>query len=195
MYVHMNLNYPQIIKAIDWLEKDNGEGILFKEDHCPFRDIFQARLDRMTREMEKNENFKSNFSIISAIAGELGNNAFDHNLGKWRDQPGIYFVFDLEQKFFVIADRGQGILASLKRVRKDLETEREALQVAFTESISGRAPEQRGNGLKFVKKIIEENHWKLYFHSGNGRLEINNGYECGIDVEKKLSGVLAVIYF
>jgi len=49
----------------------------------------------------------------------------------------------------VLADRGQGVLTTLKRVRRELTNSSEAIRVAFTETISGRYPETRGNGLKF----------------------------------------------
>ena len=34
--------------------------------------------------------FEMLFSVIIAITGEIGNNSFDHNLGKWPDTPGIF---------------------------------------------------------------------------------------------------------
>ena len=33
--------------------------------------------------------------LIVAVAGEIGNNSFDHNLGKWPDSPGVFFGFDV----------------------------------------------------------------------------------------------------
>jgi len=53
-----------------------------------------------------------------------------------------------------IADRGQGIFQSLVKVHPELADEQAALHAAFETIISGRAPEQRGNGLKFVKKSL-----------------------------------------
>ena len=69
-----------------------------------------------------------------------------------------------------MADRGLGILATLKRVRPTLNTDEEALTVAFTEVISGRSPESRGNGLKFVRKIVSENPIGLVFRTGDAEL-------------------------
>jgi len=34
----------------------------------------------------------------------------------------------------------------------ELSTDEEAVRTAFTKVVSGRAPESRGNGLKFVRK-------------------------------------------
>ncbi|MBI2340335.1 MAG: hypothetical protein HYU99_08235 [Deltaproteobacteria bacterium] len=71
--------------------------------------------------------------------------------------------------WIVIADRGQGILSSLKRVLPSLKDDQEALETAFEKKLSGRAPEKRGNGLKFVRGVIHGNSSKgLLFLSGNG---------------------------
>src|SRR2546430_1482430 len=53
-----------------------------------------------------------------------------------------------------VADRGQGIYRSLARVDPALRDEQSALLAAFEKNISGRAPEKRGNGLKYVRNII-----------------------------------------
>ena len=42
-----------------------------------------------------------------------------------------------------------------------------SLRIAFTEVISGRAPEARGNGLKFVKNVVLDNSFELEFTSGS----------------------------
>jgi len=39
----------------------------------------------------------------------------------------------------------------------------EAVETAFTKRISGRLSEQRGNGLKFVRNVIETRGWSLEF--------------------------------
>jgi hypothetical protein len=56
-----------------------------------------------------------------------------------------------------LADRGQGIFQSLARVHPGITDEEEALKAAFEKVISGRAPEQRGNGLKFVRSVLSLN--------------------------------------
>lgn len=185
---------PRIQKAFDWLTRESGEGFLLSDEHCPTRDIFQARLDRLSREMESSKNFKELYYLIVAVVGEIGNNAFDHNLGSWKDEKGIYFVYDIDKHFVVIADRGQGLLATLIRIRPELQTENQAIKIAFTEKISGRAPEQRGNGLKFVESVVRNNNFKIDFYSGDGAYIINNGLRKN-KARQNLRGVLAVIYF
>lgn len=132
---------------------------------------FQARLSHLENLMQKIPALEKYFSLISSIVGEIGNNSFDHNLGSWPDIRGIFFAYDLNKKQIALADRGQGILTTLKRVRPTLMNDNEALLTAFTEKISGRAPENRGNGLKYVKKVLidvkKNMPLKLYFQSGN----------------------------
>lgn len=190
----MTLTETCLQKAFQWLLEQNGEGFLTTEEHCPTRDLFQTRLDQMFRKMENFSPVLKNYSLLAAIIGEIGNNSFDHNLGLWKDEKGIYFTYNFPEKFILIADRGQGVLATLKRVRPELKSEVEAIRIAFTERISGRAPEQRGNGLKFVEKVVRENNWKLYFYSGDGMFFLNKKLLEGTE-KQKFKGVLSILYF
>ncbi len=181
-------------KAFDWLEKEHGENFLLAEEYCQTRDVFAARLGRLSQEIEKRESLKEIHALLVAIVGEIGNNAFDHNLGSWHDIPGVCFVYDLEKRFVIIADRGQGLLATLKRVAPELVTENQAIELAFTKVISGRAPERRGNGLKFVELVVRKYNLKMYFYSNNGMYIVNQGLHAGI-AREGLKGVLAIINF
>lgn len=164
--------------------------------YCKTRDIFQARLERLQSELlEDTDNTSS--SLISAIAGEIGNNSFDHNLGNWPDILGIYFSYSLTEKRIILADRGLGILFTLKKVIPELISHKEALKVAFTETVSGRAPESRGNGLKFVRNIVVQNPIKLTFQTGDAFLELEQDKQ-DFEVEistKPIRGCLAVIEY
>ncbi|OGJ52841.1 hypothetical protein A2483_05010 [Candidatus Peregrinibacteria bacterium RIFOXYC2_FULL_33_13] len=78
----------------------------------------------------------------------------------------------------------------------ELKNDQEALQIAFTRYISARAPEDRGNGLKFVKDIILSNPIKLLFYSGQILLEIDKN--SGLKFKKnkiKFPGCLAIINY
>lgn len=144
----------------------------FEPEHdvyCQTRDLFQARLEKLQSELGRRLSVGS-VSLITAVAGEIGNNSFDHNLGNWPDIPGIFFTLDFRNSKIILADRGQGILATLKRVRPELNNSSTALKVAFTETISGRHPEARGNGLKFVRSVIIENPFTLNFRTGDAYL-------------------------
>ncbi|MBI4374091.1 MAG: hypothetical protein HY542_04355 [Deltaproteobacteria bacterium] len=138
---------------------------------CSTRDLFQARLDTMYRELVARSIGESEAALLTAVTGEIGNNCYDHNLGQWRDIHGCWFQHGSEGKtrWVVIADRGQGVFSSLKRVLPELQSDQEALEVAFRRQISGRSPERRGNGLKFVRSVINGNSPRgLLFRSGEG---------------------------
>lgn len=160
--------------ATDWIS--SGEEIP-AHFYCRDSSIFQARLSKMQDQLGaiNDEGIKKFFPLVVAVAGEIGDNSFSHNLGTWPDVPGIFFGYDLNKRQVVLADRGQGILQTLKRVRTELIDDKQALKVAFTEIVSGRAPEERGNGLKFVKQVVTKSLLGLYFHTGSAQLELSRG--------------------
>lgn len=165
--------------------------------YCETSDIFYARLQRLERELQKIHGLENIFPLVVAIAGEIGNNSYNHNIGNWPDMPGIFFGYNIQKKQVVLADRGQGIYTTLKRVLPKLKNDQEALQAAFTQYISGRAPEERGNGLKFVKDIVSKNPLHLIFFTGNTKLELQ---QHDLDIHTKTSnqvfhGCLAIITF
>ena len=154
---------------------------------CESRDIFNARLDNLYQ-------FSKN-ALLAAVCGEIGNNSFDHNLGNWHDIVGVYLDYDSINKTIVIADRGQGIRKTLSRVLPDLASDNEALDIAFKKTISGRSPEQRGNGLKFVSKSILNNNWSLKFYSGRSFVSINQGEMIIGNFDKTIIGCLAIVKY
>lgn len=143
--------------------------------YCPDSLVFKTRLSRLENDLSKIVELKNTFPLVTAITGEIGNNSYDHNLGNWPDIRGIFFAYDLNKRQIVLADRGRGILKTLKKVKPDLKNDEQALKVAFTEIISGRAPEARGNGLKFVKQVVVNNPFNLEYYSGNAKLNIKQG--------------------
>lgn len=165
--------------------------------HCSNSAVFQTRLIRMQEEMLSSGKEKGFVSLVGAISGEIGNNSYDHNLGNWPDVPGVFFGYDIHKGIVVLGDRGVGILKTLSRVRPSLTTHKEALSVAFTETISGRAPEERGNGLKFVRKIISENPISLSFMTGDAGLQIEKESEDLhiLKIKDKIRGCFAIIRF
>ena len=141
--------------------------------YCQNSSIFQARLAKMESEFITADSLKEIFSLLVAITGEIGNNAFDHNLGNWPDIPGLFFGYDLKSKQIVLADRGQGVYKTLKRVKPGLTDDSDALKTAFTEILSGRSPESRGNGLKFVRRIVGMIPIELLFQSGDAEINLD----------------------
>jgi hypothetical protein len=128
--------------------RENLENVLEIEYRCQYRDTFKARLDNFF--LETNNNY------LNLVCGELGMNAFDHNL-KWLDIPGLYFNWQIKN-FVILIDRGNGVRKTLSKVKTDITSDKDALGLAFTErGLSGRSPEKRGNGLKVVsRKIVEQ---------------------------------------
>jgi excisionase family DNA binding protein len=159
--------------------------------------IFQARLIKMQGQLATTPSAATILSLLVAITGEIGNNSFDHNIGNWPDKPGIFYGYDANKGEIVLADRGLGILKTLQRVRPALRNDDEALGVAFTEMVSGRAPEERGNGLKFVRKVISENPISLQFQTGDAELIIpRESSSLNITkVEQSVRGCIALIKF
>lgn len=140
--------------------------------YCQTSPIFQAKLTKMEYELLQKPGFEKLYSLIVLVAGEIGDNSFAHNLGKWSDTPGIFFGYDLTKRIIVLADRGLGILETLRQVLPGLPSHVEAVKVAFTEFISGRAPEKRGNGLKLVREVVIEQPIDLFFTSGDAEVRM-----------------------
>ena len=180
--------------ARDWVLKHTE---IPPQYYCSNSAVFQTRLIRMQDLLAGVMKLNQIFPLIVAIAGEIGNNSFDHNLGNWPDTPGIFFGYDIHKGNIALADRGLGILATLKRVKPELNTDEEALNVAFTEVISGRDPEKRGNGLKVVRSIAQANTIGLVFRSGIGIANIaKEPGDMNITMtDKNVRGVYAVITF
>ncbi len=145
---------------------------------CETRDSFAGRLPRLT----KTGLSEDDQSLVIAAVGEIGNNSFDHNLGSWKDAPGCWYQIQVTGRrlWICIADRGQGILKSLARVDPTIIEAQSALTVAFEKILSGRAPERRGNGLKYVRNIITGSHHRgLACRSGSGLVDYGEfGMEC-----------------
>ncbi|MFA5023684.1 MAG: helix-turn-helix domain-containing protein [Patescibacteria group bacterium] len=165
--------------------------------YCPDSSIFQARLYKLRSALSPREEIESFYSLLISIVGEIGDNSFGHNIGNWPDITGIFFGYDIKNRVIVLADRGQGVLKTLKRVKPELVDDSEALRVAFTEVVSGRYPENRGNGLKYVRQIIEQNPFDLFFQSGEAKLSLGrNNLELKIKKTKdSFRGCLAIIRF
>lgn len=155
---------------------------------CETRDVFTARLSRLGS-FDKIGFKEDDLPLIIATAAEVGNNCFDHNLGSWRDIPGCWFETQATggRLWICIADRGQGVFRSLVRADPAIPNEQRALVTAFEKTISGRAPENRGNGLKFVRNIVVANERRgLACRSGAGLIDYGR---LGPDCRMELTGL------
>lgn len=180
--------------AYDWITADPEKVDIASDYYCETRDIFEARLERMKTMLSKNKKLDENKALLSAIAGEIGNNSFDHNLGNWPDIMGIFFAYEIlgDEISVFLADRGLGILKTLQRVKPELNNHQNALKTAFTQVISSRYPERRGNGLKFVKNSVESKKFSLVFISGNAEIKINKIFKIS-ETAKSINGCFAVL--
>jgi excisionase family DNA binding protein len=183
--------------AKQWVCSEHAEEPTSKF-YCRTLSDFNARLGRLVFELTKYKQYTAILPLLGLIAGEIGENSFAHNIGNWPDIPGAFFGYDLKKREIVLADRGLGILQTLQRVRPDLNDDKEALSMAFTEFVSGRAPEKRGKGLKLVKQVIEESgSLSLLFQTGYACLEIypqNKKFHI-VDSSSQCRGCLVLVRF
>jgi hypothetical protein len=165
--------------------------------HCSDKSIFKARLSRFEYDLSQDKALSKIFPLIVAISGEIGNNSYDHNLGNWPDVPGAFFGYNIDDRKIILADRGQGLLKTLRQARPGLADHIEALRVAFTELISGRAPEARGNGLKYVREVVTNYGFELFFQSGDAILNLKK-HDKTLKIEKSqdfVQGTYAIINY
>jgi len=165
------------------------------EYYCETSDQFAARFGRLATDLKRmlGENFSS---LVGVIAGEIGDNSFAHNIGNWPDTPGVLFAPHLARRQIVLADRGQGVRATLQPSVPSIASDREALTVAFTKKVSGRAGEARGKGLKLVRQIVASYPIRLTFQSGKAQLILEpHSSKINISPAPYLRGCLAIIDF
>lgn len=168
------------------------------EYFCGQPDRFTSRLEKMGRALLalSGSNAELLASLLTQVAGEIGDNSYAHNIGNWPDVVGIFFAYDLNKRQIVLADRGQGVRVTLQRVRPTIASDVEALRIAFTETLSGRSPEKRGNGLKLVRTVAESNPIGLTYNSGMAEVKIPAHGKMHItSIEKNVRGVVATITF
>lgn len=168
-----------------------------EERYCPTRDILDARLEHVRQDILRSGTSEETSFLLHAILSEIGGNVFDHNLGQWPDMPGCFLAHGRHNGAHVIAiaDRGQGVLRTLQRAFCDITTHDAALRAAFTRRISGRAPERRGNGLKFVRRTLLEDGMDLLFVSGSAAYAIVDRAEAWSEAKTPVPGCLAIVSF
>jgi len=173
-------------EAVNAIVLEMKEG--FKENKDLFsetRDVFTARIQSYVLRTKK--------YLESAIIGEIGNNTFDHNFVFESNYPrGVYCNLSYG-KYTVLADYGKGVRQSLLPVLPAIGSDLEAVEIAFTKMVSGRSPEQRGNGLKFVSESIRNNDWHLFFQSGTGSCSIDKSGITFNEESIPITGCLAVL--
>ena len=146
----------------------------------------------------KTKNFSEPIlSRMVACVGEILNNSFDHNLGYWNGKPGCVLGLWADQGTILmgIVDRGRGIVASLKSALEPSLKPKDILNAAFEKIVSGRAPEKRGNGLKFVRSQIqafEKN--SLFCFSAGEHYQVGPAFfKATVDMQKQKIGTFILL--
>lgn len=188
------------IEALGWTWTASAQAPELNSQYfCERQDRFTSRLEKMSTVLlqQLSNVVTDTVSLLTLVAGEIGDNSFAHNIGNWPDVLGIFFAYDIDKRLIVLADRGRGVQATLRRVRPSLDNDIDALRVAFTEIISGRDPEKRGNGLKVVRRVTEAQQIGLRFQSGIGIVQIPHtpGLMRISMAEQNIRGTYAVITF
>lgn len=181
-----------LVDALEWYAA--ARPATPESDVCSSRDVFQARLDSLLREALRTGLPADDAALLVAVLGEIGNNSFDHNLGQWHDAPGCRLgrTDGLDPPLFWIVDRGIGILETLRRADPSLTLPQQAVDAAFLRVLSGRAPERRGNGLKFVRAVVNGHASRaLFCQSGGGVAEFGGLVSEVAEVKDRLAGVSA----
>ena len=165
--------------------------------YCERSDRFTSRVAKMGIVLQQAGVSEDIASLLTLMAGEIGDNSFAHNGGNWPDVRGVFYAYDIKKRVIVLADRGRGVRATLQHVRPNLSNDVDALRVAFTEIVSGRDPEKRGNGLKVVRATAESQAFTLKFRSGVGVVQISKKVNpMHIDMAKEnIRGTYAVIMY
>lgn len=179
----------------NWYTKGIESSFITKK-FCETRSDFNGRLYSYETALHKIIPEECLYLLISSI-GEVGNNCFDHNLGHWQNKSGCLFI--REENFTIVADRGRGIKQSLSQTYILDKNEKSYIQVAFDKIISGRAPERRGNGLKFTKKNILNCNMGLYCLSDSEKISFGMGppkiVQQLINLDLKNSGTITFFYW
>lgn len=99
-------------------------------------------------------------SLIASSLGEVNDNAFSHNLGKWSVKIGPLVIF-LAQNFpnkkelcFAYADFGIGFLHTLQFNYPELTSEASAVIKALEPNVTGRPQKRGGNGLDYLQRNV-----------------------------------------
>ena len=193
-YYPNNMDENNLQKIVSYWALTGDMKNINSEWLCPTRDVFQARQERLLKTLRDTLPENSLYLLVGAI-GEIGNNSFDNNIGNWRYIAGVIFFLDEIHREIILADRGQGLLATIKRVEPKTENHLAAMETAFTKIISGRYPEKRGNGLKYVKNVIESSNLSLKFYSGDAECQVTGA---GLSIRPStinIPGTFAVINY
>lgn len=146
--------------------------------HCVASDAFSARLGRFERMFHSFGLDDDLVKRATVLIGELGNNAFDHNLGNWpTNVSGVFIAAQNYSKLrrveVAVGDPGVGFRVSLHNAFPDISNDVEAIKKGLA-GFTGRVGEKRGNGLKVIQHWTVDNFsGTLTIRSGNGLVRVS----------------------
>ncbi len=195
------LEYNEEFDFLNQINMPESQNLNVQEiQHCRTRDEVDAILGKFLKIFLNFGLSSDDAHRATALVGELGNNAFDHNSFVWPTNITGCFIAaqnypELKKIEVVVGDPGVGFLESLRAAFPKLENNIEAIKTGL-EGHTGRIGEPRGNGLLMIQSWTKEYFsGKVMIHSGDGLVIVNKNIE-SYKVNKIL-GTLAqfVIYY
>ena len=137
-------------------------------------------------------------AVVTELYSEVALNAVQHSESEIGAFGCVQFYeFESGPRFIcTVADGGIGVLASLCRnaaLRRRVNYDWDALELAVRERVSGTGDPHRGIGLYGVSEDVRRPGRSLLLHSGIGSLEINENLESSARRTRLFPGTLAFL--
>jgi hypothetical protein len=170
----------KVLLELFWIEKSTED---FSDEIKIFsnKNEFYASWEKILKNLWKIWLSDDTSYLIFSSLGEIIDNSFFHNLWRWTTNfwPKCFFYFYHNKKEkqlnFVISDLWIWFKGTLKNNFPDLETEKEALQIALKPWITWRYEKKWWNWLVFLQKnIFNWFRWELFIRSNNFLAQINS---------------------
>jgi hypothetical protein len=197
----------QYLKRINWFAQLSKELQLknWREDSSPYiqtkDQIIELTTIKQTSSFDPQRiekallNFQVNNELVQIINSQISeviDNAFSHNLGKWNSSTGPMLIY-MAQTYndsieFSFSDFGGGFLESLKTNYPELKDEKEAIEIALRQRVTGRPNRKGGNGLYYLSnKVFNGFNGELFIRSGS--VAIKSGKLIPTSVLRTCSGI------
>ena len=118
---------------------------------------------------------------LANMFSELCNNVIDHNPNGADGLVAMHIYGRPPERFmrFVVADRGAGILETLRRNRQNrhVTNDIDAILSSVTLGTSEFSEDTHGNGLYHLVRLVRKFHGNLHIRSGRGKVYIRSDRE------------------
>lgn len=155
------VNIAKNVKENIIFDDDNNSSCFF--DHIKlyrFKQDFYGEYENIFEEFSKIGFSQNNAALITSSIGEIIDNAFHHNLGRWNSSFGPLVILlaqniaDKKEINISICDFGVGFMETLRKNYHELQSEAEAIELAIKPKVTGRLNKMGGNGLVYLQKNI-----------------------------------------